>query len=210
MSWSALGGGLAFFPFALAGFDDGTGPALYAGGAGANGIQRFDGSSWSVLGGGLSGPGASVTALRGFDDGSGSSLLAGGAFEAAGNAASYCLARWGPQRPKLSFATATGAVTIHDSRLLVGHEYYNIFSGDTCGVIGGGPYLGLCAGNVNVLLGQFALPLGVPPFHIFGVQPIASFGPYSVLSGVTLDGICFDYTGGVVGCVSVARRVHVP
>jgi len=67
---------------ALAVFDDGHGPALYAGGsfttaggAAASRIARWDGSSWSAVGSGLDGP---VWALLEHDDGSGPALHAGG------------------------------------------------------------------------------------------------------------------------------------
>src|SRR5262249_54735931 len=56
-SWSLLGSGLNDTVLALAAYDDGRGPALYAGGAftqadGAqlNHIAKWDGSSWSALG----------------------------------------------------------------------------------------------------------------------------------------------------------------
>jgi hypothetical protein len=56
-------------------FDDGSGPALYAGGyftapggVAAHGIAKWNGSSWSPLGSGMNGY---VSALAVFDDGSG-------------------------------------------------------------------------------------------------------------------------------------------
>jgi hypothetical protein len=84
-AWSSLGGGLAGYPTtavnALAVFDDGSGPALYAGGAfyAAGGVPavdvaKWDGTSWSGLG---NGPGAWVFSLLHFDDGSGPALYAG-------------------------------------------------------------------------------------------------------------------------------------
>lgn len=107
-SWSALGTGVG----AIAGadsvramtvFDDGSGPALYvagrfaqAGGAPANSIARWDGSSWSALGSGLnsnSGPGF-VHALTVFDDGSGPALYAGGSFIVTGGVVVQNIAKW--------------------------------------------------------------------------------------------------------------------
>ena len=66
---------------ALEVFDDGTGPALYVGGAfnyvgvvtAANNIAKWDGAQWSALGAGL--PGL-VYDLVAFDDGSGPALYA--------------------------------------------------------------------------------------------------------------------------------------
>jgi hypothetical protein len=87
---------------ALAVFDDGTGPALFAGGefpaAGGvtvNSIGRWDGSEWSALGG-PSGEGVngSVSALAVLDDGTGPALFAGGEFDTAGGVAVNNIARW--------------------------------------------------------------------------------------------------------------------
>jgi hypothetical protein len=102
-SWSALGVGLKNSVYsaptlALTAHDDGTGPALYAGGffrsAGgstANYIARWNGSSWSALGGGMNGP---VGALATYDDGGGPALYAGGAFTRAGGVPANYIARW--------------------------------------------------------------------------------------------------------------------
>jgi hypothetical protein len=96
-SWSALGTGLMSgfsFPLTLAVFDDGDGPALYAGGS-FQSVVRWDGSSWSALGSGMSGGTFPyVHALTVFDDGSGSALYAGGNFTVAGGVAANGVARW--------------------------------------------------------------------------------------------------------------------
>ncbi len=83
---------------ALAVFDDGSGEALYVGGdftqAGdvtASRIARWDGTTWSALGGGLD---SVVNALAVFDDGSGEALYAGGPFATAGGVAANHIARW--------------------------------------------------------------------------------------------------------------------
>ncbi len=81
VSWSSLAGGFSepgsFYVDvdALAVFDDGTGPALYAagvfnraGGVVANSIAKWDGASWSSLSSGIDGI---VYALAVFDDGPG-------------------------------------------------------------------------------------------------------------------------------------------
>ena len=99
-SWSALGQGLSPNPqvFALEVFDDGGGPALYAGGqfmqaghVAASGIARWDGSGWSALGSGVVGV---IHALEVFDDGGGPALYAGGGFESTGGIAAKNVARW--------------------------------------------------------------------------------------------------------------------
>src|SRR5262249_24972436 len=86
--WSALGSGIGGVGLvevqALKVFDDGTGPALYAGGlfttAGgiaANNIAKWNGGQWSPLGTGVN---TNVFALTVFDDGTGPALYAGGLF----------------------------------------------------------------------------------------------------------------------------------
>ncbi len=105
-SWSPLGTGMSgsgsyTSVSALTVFDDGSGPALYAGGrfttsggTAANYIARWDGTSWSPLGTGMSGGYTSVSALTVFDDGSGPALYAGGVFAMAGGAAASRIAKW--------------------------------------------------------------------------------------------------------------------
>ena len=98
-SWSQVGNGLGLNSrlWTLTVFDDGSGPALYAGGdfstAGgtAQYIARWDGSSWSPLGAGVLGP---VYALVVFDDGTGPALYAGGGFMTAGGVAADHIAKW--------------------------------------------------------------------------------------------------------------------
>ncbi len=105
-NWSALigpvGAGVDRGVHALAVFDDGTGPALYAGGlftsAGGvtvNHIARWDGTAWSPLAGPAgTGTDFSVHALAVFDDGSGPALYAGGHFASAGGSTAFRIAKW--------------------------------------------------------------------------------------------------------------------
>ena len=93
---------------ALEVWDDGTGPALYVGGhfdtnAGGlvNNVARFDGTSWSALGGGLTSNSSPATSaltavfdLETFDDGTGEALYAVGHFERADGQPALGLARW--------------------------------------------------------------------------------------------------------------------
>jgi hypothetical protein len=100
--WTALGSGLASttraLGYALAGFNDGTGAALYvggrfmtAGGIAANNIAKWNGTSWSPLATGTNGD---VWALVGFNDGTGPALYAGGAFSSAGSVTAHYVAKW--------------------------------------------------------------------------------------------------------------------
>jgi hypothetical protein len=84
-------------------WNDGSGPALYAGGsftsdtgATLNGVAKWNGSTWLPLGQGVSKSASSgtVNALAVFDDGSGSALYAGGYFDTAGGVGAFNFARW--------------------------------------------------------------------------------------------------------------------
>ena len=89
-------------------FDDGSGPALYAGGAFAaaagdlvNGVAKWSGTAWTGLDGpfatGVGGPGRFwVRDLEVYDDGKGggTALYAAGAFSSAGGVAAYNIAKW--------------------------------------------------------------------------------------------------------------------
>lgn len=107
VAWSALGGGLSMAcqvcvrVEALAVYDDGSGTALYvagtfetAGGLPANHIARWDGTAWSTVGGGVSGPSPRVAALAVLDLGGGPQLYAAGEFDHAGGVPARNLARW--------------------------------------------------------------------------------------------------------------------
>jgi len=101
--WRGLGGGLTNAVRALASHDDGTGPALYAGGLFVTGgdqpllrIGRWDGDSWSILApGGMNN--TTVNDLAVFDDGSGPALYAVGDFRTAGGVTVNYVARWDGQ-----------------------------------------------------------------------------------------------------------------
>ncbi|MCX5652845.1 MAG: hypothetical protein NTU45_15865 [Planctomycetota bacterium] len=84
--------------FALTIHDDGSGPMLYIGGSfrfagttAVSRIARWNGRSWSAVGGGFD---ATVFTLLSHDDGSGPRLYAGGSFSTAGGVAARRIARW--------------------------------------------------------------------------------------------------------------------
>lgn len=99
-----IGGAVPLIIFSAYTWDDGAGEALYVGGrfltidgVSASRIAKWDGSTWSPLGTGLSGPGVtpSVMAMVAFDDGSGEALyVAGQTFTSAGGVPVARIARW--------------------------------------------------------------------------------------------------------------------
>ena len=107
-SYAALGapiaGNVPLIVFAIETWDDGTGEALYVGGrftsidgVSASRIAKWDGSRWTALGSGLTGPGVtpSVMAMAAFDDGTGEALyVAGQTFDTAGGVSVSRIARW--------------------------------------------------------------------------------------------------------------------
>jgi hypothetical protein len=103
-SWAALGGGVAnggalgTSVKALRVFDDGNGPALYAGGGfltagtgSAPHIAKWNGTGWSGLASGFD---KQVFAITVFDDGSGPALYASGSFATATGVPMNALAKW--------------------------------------------------------------------------------------------------------------------
>jgi hypothetical protein len=102
-SWSPLAGGANQPVYTLRVFDDGSGPALYAGGTfttiggvPAKRVAKWNGTSWSALGAGA-GTGLSsdaVKALAVLDDGNGRALYLGGRFLQAGGLESVNVAAW--------------------------------------------------------------------------------------------------------------------
>ncbi|MBX3323437.1 MAG: hypothetical protein KF757_10635 [Phycisphaeraceae bacterium] len=97
--WSSVGGGLNGSVFAMEVFDDGTGPALFVGGAFTNAsgqalyrIGKWNGQSWSSVGGGLTS--GTVYSMQVFDDGSGPALFIGGTFVNAGGVLASNIVKW--------------------------------------------------------------------------------------------------------------------
>ena len=101
-----------------------------------------------------------------------------------------------------------GPVTLTNLNLTPGHEYYNIFSIPHCP---GGPgtgnpsLLGLCTNDITSLQAQFLLPVGAPPYHFIASADTMSFGPFQ-LAPVTIESVCFDFTGSVLGPYSRVTR----
>ncbi|HEX6886226.1 MAG TPA: hypothetical protein VF530_22825 [Planctomycetota bacterium] len=150
-SWSDVGGGLSEFSFpaaySLAVFDDGSGEALYVGGRfdavgglATSGVARWDGTSWSAVGGDF-GDSGEVYALAVFDDGSGAALYAGGQFATAGGVTAHNLARWdGATWTPVGLNGRVNALAVHDDgtgpALYAGGEFSATTTGQTLRRIG--------------------------------------------------------------------------
>ena len=159
-SWSPLGAGVTSgfsspSIHALAVHDDGSGEALYAAGsfqsvdgvAAAN-VARWDGSTWTPVGGGLN---SLVRALTVHDDGSGPALYAGGSFNLASGAPVNYVAKWDGQAwSALDGGLAVTVQTLHShddgsgAKLIAGGSFSSDFpriaawDGTSWSALGGG------------------------------------------------------------------------
>ncbi len=148
-------------------FDDGSGPALYVGGAfttvgglTVNGVARWNGSSWSALGSGLSGgTGPEVDALAVYDDGGGAKLYAAGKFTKSGTATVNYVARWNGSiwaQVGTGLATQVSALAAWNGSLYAGGSFTTVgttsynrlarWNGTAWSAVGGG-----VSGNVQAL-----------------------------------------------------------
>jgi hypothetical protein len=103
-TWEVVGNGLASANIrAMAVYDDGQGPALYAGGTISsvggvmyNNIAKWQGTEWQPIGGPPFGVGVNgaVNALAAYDDGSGPVLVIGGGFSRHEQPTFYNIATW--------------------------------------------------------------------------------------------------------------------
>ncbi|HYC76130.1 MAG TPA: hypothetical protein VEI02_00760, partial [Planctomycetota bacterium] len=192
-TWSPLGSGIQGASVrALAVFDDGSGPALYASGlfTGAGGltapnIARWNGSAWSPVGAGLGvGPSAIVHALLVFDDGTGEGLYAGGEFmEAAGaGLGGNGIARWNGSTwqhvgvANLSASAGCSALALHDDGSGVALYAAGTFSGIP----------GVFGSSVIKRVGTTWTPVGGPYLN-GGISTMASYqgssGPCLAVAG---------------------------
>jgi hypothetical protein len=162
-SWTTLGNvtylGSASGVKSMAVFDDGNGPALYAGGTftsiggvPAKDIAKWQEGAWTSLGTGIFGPsGGVVYALASHDDRSGQALYVGGSFTTAGGLPASAIAKW------------------------QGGEWTSLGSLDWATPVWVGALRVFCDGNGSALYagGQFGRVDGMPSLNIarWGCQP---------------------------------------
>ena len=81
-------------------YDDGTGPALYAGGRFDGALRRWDGTGWNPVFDRVDLPnlivGGSIVSMTVYDDGDGPALMLGGRFDNVGDTPSYRIAEYRP------------------------------------------------------------------------------------------------------------------
>ncbi|MEZ5976936.1 MAG: hypothetical protein R3F34_01790 [Planctomycetota bacterium] len=163
-TWSALPGlgtGIVEFVTDLVVFDDGTGPALYAGGlislAGAPGVNvvRWDGSTWTPVGAGLDGR---VDRLLVHDDGSGPQLYACGTITGSGGTPLADVARFDGTAWQPVDARIHGTFSIFDEHAVAIASF----------VWNGAPALAV-GGNFT------ASASGEPALALFGTGPCPPF-----------------------------------
>ena len=203
-NWLSPVGGPINFVRVLAVGDDGTGPALYAGGLFgsvggtlANNIARWDGTTWSQLGSGVTG--TMVGAITGFDDGSGPAIFVGGSFWSAGGSPANNIAKWdgsswSPLGPGISLGTAPLVLCVFDDGTgpalyagghftLVGGIQVNSIAkwdGSTWSALGGGVML--TAGLHGAVTGLSVFDDGTGP-------ALYAMGGFQFAGGVPVQGI---------------------
>jgi hypothetical protein len=105
-----------------------------------------------------------------------------------------------------------GSTFVNNDALLVGREYYNLFSLELCpGGPGMGPYLGLCATSpaaLQFLITQILLPLGIDPFHFLAPSAAIPFGPYAI-GPLTAEGMIVEISGGAITANSSVERFSI-
>lgn len=117
-----------------------------------------------------------------------------------------------PAAPVLTLTQPGGPgspVLVGNLGLVAGREYYNIFSVEPGPAgPGSGPYLGLAASDPGMLVAQFLTPSGTLPFHFTAPGATLSAGAFG-LPPLTLEAVCFDFTGAVLGPVSPVANLVV-
>ena len=115
---------------------------------------------------------------------------------------------------------AGGPVTITNSHLVPGREYYNVFSMAPCpGGTGSGPSSGLCVVPEIAAL-YMALPVTSPsldlplrsrtPLHFIAPDSYVLWGPYPMAPNpALLEFVCIDVTGGTLNGESPVRSVII-
>lgn len=181
-NWSPVSTGIDGRVYAMAVYNDGTGPALYvagdlatAGGIAVSHIAKWNGTSWSAVGSGLTGD-RGVRSLVVYDDGNGPALYAGGYFTHAGELEANRIARW----DGLSWSDVGGGI---DPNIT---DYDNVRSMKVVD-LGGGPQL-VITGSFQSVGGVYAV--GMAQWDGSTWAPM----PGSTANG--LDGWVFELTPG--------------
>ncbi|MBI1383076.1 MAG: hypothetical protein GC161_18565 [Planctomycetaceae bacterium] len=195
--------------------DDGSGPALYAGGdfdfaggVAADGVARFDGVSWSVLGGGLGGTGRALASFA--TSAAPAQLFVGGNFASQPDTGDRNLARWScvPASMFVASAGCSGNPNVLDaqcSALSVGQScQLTLTSPDPQGIallyLGS---LGVDGGGCGVFvpgLGELLLSIGLPTAGL-GVAPS--------VAGVAQFSLGVPNNPGFVGIAVAFQAAHV-
>lgn len=196
VAWRSLGGGMSHAVKALAVFDDGSGPAIHAGGsftiAGgfpAERIAKWNGLSWSALGSGMDND---VNALTVFDDGSGPALHAGGWFTTAAGVVVNGIAKWNGS----AWSPLGSGMDYHVYALLV-------FDDGTGPALYAGGYFttagGVVANHVAKWNGSTWSPLAAGMDSNGGYSTVRALAAFDDGTGAALyAGGLFTYAGGVL------------
>ena len=157
------------------------------------------------------GVGRTGSRTRRFDFGTGAAMIVGGDFSSLDGLSAECLARWAaprptllrvpsrPRRPRLghgpdSSGTSTTTCSASSPRR-AGRGRVRISgsgrptSGSSCSKS--------CSRSASL------------PFHFLAACSTPAFGPYPLPVGTVVEGVCFDFTGDVLGCASTVGSITV-
>jgi hypothetical protein len=169
---------------ALRVWNDGTRPALYVAGrfqtvdgTTVNNIAKWDGSSWTALGSGMTETNAQVLSLEVFHDGSGDALYAAGGFAQAGGVSTGAVARW--NGTSWSSLTPTPVISVAQGAMRAVNES----SGPALYV--GGPFFSFNGVITNLYRWDGAAWTGLGP-NTYG-EDVVALGSYDDGSGHGAD-----------------------
>lgn len=186
--------------YAMVAFDDGNGPALYAGGTFSSiggvpavNIAKWNGNTWQALGNGLGvGP---VDCLAAYDEGLGLKLFAAGEFAASGSTPVSLIARWdaGAWSPVGGGLTGTNPF-VECLQVFDDGTGAALYAGGQFSTAGGQPAHAIVRWNGSTWSG---LGQGIDGFAVFSMTPFNDGsgtalyvgGEFSAAGGVAAPGL---------------------
>lgn len=139
--------------------------------------------------------------------------LGGGGAPSSGTlSGSFDNITFSPARPVLlaTQMSAGAPLAVAASNLVAGREYFTVISLNPCpGLVGSGPYLGLCFVNIQDAITQLLLPVGTLPFHFIASGSAQALGSYPLPFGLVMDAVILDASTFSTGGFSTTQRITI-